>query len=86
MMGMGQTHKECTPSEVFVGNTAREGDHFKWLQSKGLTSARLGKQAYAIDGMTLPEYYAPVIIDRGQADLHHAIMMEKTFGPNWRRV
>ncbi|MFB7144993.1 hypothetical protein ACWGMK_06085 [Agrobacterium deltaense] len=83
---MSQSHKECTKDEIFVGNTAREGEHFQWLKSQGLTSARLGKVAYAIDGMPLPAYYAPVIIDRSQADLHHAIMMEKTFGPNWRRA
>lgn len=81
-----RAHKECKDNEMFVGNTAREGEHFTWLRSQGLTSVRLGNQAYAIDGLPLPEYYAPVIIARNQADLHHAIMMKKTFGPNWRRA
>jgi hypothetical protein len=78
-------HKECATDEMFVGNTARQGAFFPELKEKGMKTVRLGNIAYAIDGMPLPEYYAPVIIKRSEADLHNEIMMTKTFGPNWRR-
>ncbi|MDH1268945.1 hypothetical protein N5C81_15070 [Rhizobium pusense] len=83
---MARTHKECAPNEEFVGNTYRSKNNLDWLKSKGLTSVRLGNQAFSIDGEKLPESYAPVIIARDQAELYNAIMMEKTFGPNWRRA
>lgn len=83
---MSQTHKECAANEIWIGNAERNGEHFQFLKSQGLTSARLGNQAYDIYGKALPDHYAPVIIARSQADRHHAIMMEKTFGPNWRRA
>lgn len=80
-------HEPCGKDEIWVGNTRTHGPHFKWLQSKGLQTLRLGKVAYDVYGKPLDESegYSPLFIRRGEADLHNAIMMERTFGPNWRR-
>lgn len=80
-------HEPCGPHEIFVGNTRRTGEHFKFLVGKGLTTLRQGEVAYDIHGRPLSpdEGYAPVFLHKAEADHHNAIMMERTFGPNWRR-
>lgn len=84
---MKREHDGCDPHEIFVGNTRRDGDMIQYLKSKGLRTIRLGMVAYDIDGNQLKdiEGYAPVFINRSESDLHNAAMMERTFGPNWRR-
>lgn len=80
-------HEKCGPQEIFLGNTRPTGDHYKWLQSKGLNTLRVGKVAHDIDGKAIcsSKGYAPLFIHRNEADYYNAIMMERTFGPNWRR-
>lgn len=80
-------HEACGPHEIFVGNTRRDGPHYKFLLTKGLKSLRLGSVAHDINGKPLSheEGYAPLFVHRNEADLHNSIMMELTFGPNWRR-
>ncbi|MEZ2132724.1 MULTISPECIES: hypothetical protein [unclassified Sinorhizobium] len=78
-------HNECAANEIWVGNTHRGAERLDFFKSKGLTSVRLGKVAYDIDGKVLPGTYSPIIIQRAQADLHNDIMMTAAFGPNWRR-
>ena len=80
-------HEPCGPHEIFVGNTLRDGESCRILVSKGMRTARLGKTAYDIDGKPLRECegYAPLFIHRSESDLHDSIMMERTFGPHWRR-
>lgn len=82
---MAQTHNECAANEIWVGNTDRGQGRLEFYKSKGLTSVRLGKVAYCIEGKPLPSNYSPIIIQRAQADLHNDIMMTATFGPHWRR-
>jgi len=80
-------HEKCAPQEIFLGNIRPSSDHHKWLASRGLNTLRTGKTAYAIDGKPLGgrEGYVPLFIHRNEADRYNAIMMERTFGPNWRR-
>lgn len=80
-------HEKCGPQEVFLGNTHPDGAHFKWLASKGLSTMRTGKVALDIDGKAICESRgcAPLFIHRAEADRYDAIMMERTFGPHWRR-
>lgn len=80
-------HEPCGKDEIWVGNTLTQSDHIEWLQSKGLRTPRLGKIAYDVYGkpMEPSEGYSPVFIHRSEAEQHNAIMMERTFGPNWRR-
>jgi len=68
-----------------VGNTRRDGDHPSFLRGKGLKTVRIGLVAYDIEGKPLPDYYAPIFIDKAESENHNSIMMERTFGPNWRR-
>lgn len=80
-------HEQCGRDEVWLGNTDKEGDHYKWLLSKGLKTLRLGKVAYDIYGKPLKdeEGYRPVFINRIEEQKHNDLMMELTFGQNWRR-
>lgn len=78
-------HEPCAPHEIFVGNTRREGGSFPYLASK-LRSVRLGSLAYCIEGKALPSEYAPIFIHRNEMDAHHAAMMYRAFGENWRRA
>ena len=82
---MAHREKEQQPHEIFVGNTLRDGDHFKFLVGKGLNTIRQGAVALDIEGKPLPFDYAPAFINRSEADRHNEIMMQRTFGPNWRR-
>jgi len=80
-------HEACEANEIWVGNTPTHGLHYQSLKSMGLKTLRLGKVAFDIDGKPLAESegYSPVFINRSEADRYNEIMMEKTFGPNWRR-
>lgn len=82
---MKYPENELLPNEMWVGNTVRNGEDFKYLISRGMKSARLGKQAYCIEEKKLSDYYAPVFINKSEEPLHNDIMMTKTFGVNWRR-
>lgn len=79
-------HEPCGPHEIFVGNTMREGGCLAALSAKGLWSIRLGGVAYDIDGKSLPDTYAPIFIHRDESERHNAIMMDRAFGPYWRRA
>ncbi|WP_156122232.1 hypothetical protein [Aureimonas altamirensis] len=70
-----------------MGNTLTHGPHYERLKSKGLQTLRLGEVAYDVHGKPLAksEGYSPLFINRSEADLHNEIMMELTFGQNWRR-
>ena len=37
------------------------------------------------DGNKLPEYYAPIFINRSDAERYNDVMMTATFGADWRR-
>ena len=80
-------HEPCDKDEIWVGNTYTHGQHYEWLKSKGLKTLRLGKLAFDVYGKPLAdtEGYAPVFINRSEEQRHNEIMMERTFGPNWRR-
>lgn len=80
-------HEPCAPDEIWVGNTLASGKHFEWLKSKGLSTLRLGSIAFDIYGKPIAdvEGYSPVFIHRVEEQRYNEIMMEKTFGPNWRR-
>ena len=78
-------HPECSKNETFVGNTHRESKHVDELKKKGVLSARMGIQAYDIDGKKLTQkYYAPLIVHMSDHDKYNDIMMTSAFGPNWR--
>lgn len=74
----------CGPQEIFLGNTRRKNGSLDYLSPK-LRTVRLGEIAYDIDGKRLPNEYAPIFIHRSEEATYDAIMMERTFGPNWRR-
>lgn len=79
-------HKECRPSEIWVGNTLRNGDVISRLAAHGLRTARLGEVAYDIDGEPIAtDYMAPLLIGRSEEAAYDNYMMKRTFGPNWRR-
>lgn len=80
------THKECSAKEVWVGNTSSQGDVIARLNAAGISSARLGNVAYDIEGKPIDRnYMAPLILARADEIRYHEYMMERTFGPNWRR-
>jgi hypothetical protein len=80
-------HEPCGKDEIWVGNTITHGPHLEWLRSKGLKTLRLGEVAFDVYGKPLEERegYSPLFIHRIEAERHNEIMMERTFGPNWRR-
>lgn len=80
-------HEKIAEDEVFLGNTQRDGDTWLWLKDKRFETLRLGEVAFDIDGERLPDSYnmAPLIINRREFDRYDDMMMERTFGPNWRR-
>lgn len=80
-------HEICSKDEIFVGNTPTLGSHYAWLKSKGLKTLRFGKVSFDIHGKPLAEAegYSPLFINRSEEHLYNEIMMERTFGPNWRR-
>lgn len=71
------THPEQTAAEVFLGNTKT---------SKGIPadlaafkSARMGVQAYSIDGhkLTAADAMAPLFIGRHEADAYDRVQMAR---------
>ena len=82
---MLRTHNEAAADEIFVGNTQRNSGRLEWLKAVGVRTARLGKIANDIDGNKLPEYYAPIFINRSDAERYNDVMMTATFGADWRR-
>lgn len=84
---MSGHHEPCGKDEVWVGNTPTCGPHYDWLRSMGLRTLRLGKVAFDIHGKPLSESegYSPLFINRSEESRHNEVMMERTFGPNWRR-
>ncbi len=80
-------HEPCEKDEIWVGNTPTHGEHFKLLKSKGLKTIRLGNVAFDIYGKPISksEGYSPVFLHKSEESRHNEIMMEMTFGPNWRR-
>ena len=81
---MSGHHEKCSPQEVFLGNREREKGVGEY-KDKGMKTIRLGGQAYDIYGKPLPDTFAPIFIHRSEEGAYNAVMMEKTFGPNWRR-
>ena len=77
-------HEKCRADEIFIGNTDKGADRLKFFADKGLKTIRLGDVAFDIYGKQLPSFFRPPFVNRSEIELHHAIMMEKTFGPNWR--
>lgn len=77
-------HEPCGPNEVFVGNTNRESGSLKYLSGR-MKTARLGNLAFCLEGKPLPLEFAPLFIGRAEEQLYDSIMMNRTFGPNWRR-
>jgi len=66
--------KELNKNEVWVGNTGNTGVPKK-LHS--LKTARLGIQAYCIDGKKLDtKYYRPLIISKSEMLAYEKIMMK----------
>lgn len=82
---MGRHHEPCGADELYLGNTLRDKNNLEFLKQKGMRTIRLGDVAYDLDGKVLSASYAPLFIKRSEEQLYDAIMMEKTFGPNWRR-
>ena len=79
-------HEPPRKGERWVGNTNRAAERMAELKAAGITSARLGKQAFDIDGKPIsPLQYKPVFISNLQAAKYNDYMMTKSFGPNWRR-
>lgn len=81
-------HEPCDPQEVFLGNhhRSRDDERIKSLADKGLKTLRRGRQAYDIEGKVLPSDYVPLFLNRSEEPRYDAIMMERAFGPNWRRA
>ena len=77
-------YEQCEKDEMFVGNTSDGERRLNWLASQGLKTARIGHVALCIDGKPLPRPYVPIFIKKRERDRHHAIMMQATFGNNWR--
>lgn len=75
---------EAKQTEVFVGNTSSEGGAPVRIPEylSGLATARLGEQAYDIEGRRLSrDHYRPVFIGRSEVASYDRIMMGRTF-PN----
>jgi hypothetical protein len=81
---MSGHHEPCGPQEVFIGNTLRHGGSMTHLSPRFKT-ARIGSTAYDIEGKPLPEQYAPIFIHRDEEQAHSDYMVERAFGPYWRR-
>lgn len=81
---MSGHHEPCGPQEVFLGNTERYGGSMTYLPSRFRT-ARLGSQAFDIEGKPLSAHYAPIFIHRSEEQAYSDYMMAKSFGQNWRR-
>lgn len=73
---------ELRPGEQWVGNTGTSlPEHLN-----GFSTARLGAQAYDIDGNKIPpDQMRPLFIGASELDKYNDVMMTRTFGPNWRR-
>jgi hypothetical protein len=82
---MSGHHEKCQANEVWVGNTERGKGRLEFFKGKGLKTVRLGSVALDIYGKPLEANWAPIFIHRSEEDAHNTIMMEETFGPNWRR-
>ena len=80
-----RTHPEASAREIFVGNVCvrngvRIGEHLASLEK-----ARLGEQAYDLDGKKIPAgQMRPLLIDRSEAGQYDRIMMQRTFGERYR--
>ena len=75
------SHPEQASSEEFVGNTHKGESAVELLHKNGITTARLGEQAYDIEGKKLPkEIYRPIIIGREHSGKYSDFMMSTTFG------
>jgi hypothetical protein len=78
-------HPEQSSSEEFVGNTHRGESAVEFLHKNGITTARLGEQAYDIDGKKLPkEIFRPIIIGREHSKKYDDVMMSIAFGDGFR--
>lgn len=70
------THPEQVQNEIFVGNTSGTSapNHLP-----GLTTARVGEQAYHLDGVQkIPQVHMrPLFIGRKEADQYDAIMVAR---------
>jgi hypothetical protein len=74
-------HPETRSNEEFIGNTHRGQATIDFMHKNGITSARLGEQAYDIDGKKLPkEIFRPIIIGREHSKKYDDVMMSITFG------
>jgi len=73
---MSLTHPEASENEQFVGNTPFTGELPEHVRT--IESARLGKQAYSINGEELdPNEHRPLIISKTDAVKYNRIMMER---------
>ena len=80
-----KSHPEQLFTEEFVGNTHKGESAVEFLHKKGITTARLGEQAYDIEGKKLPkEIYRPMMIGREHSGKYSDVMMSMTFGDGFR--
>jgi len=79
-------HPETSKDEEFIGNTHKGESAIALLHQQGVRTARLGRQAYDIDGKKLPtDIYQPVIINISESNRYSDVMMSLTFGEGFRR-
>lgn len=83
---MSGRHEPCGANEIWVGNTDKGEARISLLRDQGLRTIRLGSLAYDIDDKPLPPLYKPVFVARAEIEAYDRVMMQATFGPNWRRV
>lgn len=68
-------HIERKHDEVFAGNTSAEGVPAYLSELK---SARLGEQAFDIEGRKISSaYMRPLFVGQSEADRYDAIMMQR---------
>lgn len=69
--------QQLNPGEIFVGNTNVEGGIKIPEHLNGLKTARLGDQAYDINGEAIDHnYMRPLFIDESEAEAYDKIMMD----------
>ena len=80
-------HPEQGVDEVFVGNV--ETAKGIRLELRPLKTVRLGNVAYYFDGKKIPvgeePRMRPMFVGRNEEQRYSDIMMDRTFGPAWRR-
>lgn len=83
---MAKYHKEAMEHEVFVGNFSSKGGETVCIPDflSSLKTARLGDQAYSIDGYPISQdEYRPLFVHKDEYEAYNRIMMKRTF-PNQR--